>query len=97
MPNYAIHDGGKVINVIVAESAQIAEEATGLQAIETEGSPWIDWIIIDGQWAPPQPFSLWTWNGLEWEAPTPQPGPAYYWDDETQNWIRPEIPETAVE
>lgn len=97
MPNYAIHDGSRVINVIVAESAQIAEEATGLQAIETEGTPWIDWTIIDGVWAPPQPFSSWTWNGLEWEAPVPQPGPAYYWDEESSTWIKPEIPESSGE
>lgn len=91
MPNYAIRDGSKIINVIVAESAGIAEEATGLSAIETEGEPWIDWTLYDGSWRRPQPFPSWSWDGDDWQAPYSQPGPAYYWDEESLSWIKPEI------
>lgn len=34
MPKFAIIDGNTVINVILAESQEIAEEVTGLKAIE---------------------------------------------------------------
>lgn len=56
MPNFAIHDGSTVVNVIVADSKEIAEEVTGMSALETEGEPWIGWTLTDGVWtAPPAP------------------------------------------
>ena len=53
MANFAIHDGTLVYNVIVADSKEAAEELTGLQAIETDGTPWVDWVFVDGQWVAP--------------------------------------------
>jgi hypothetical protein len=35
----------------------------------------------------PQPYPSWTLNGVNWEAPIPQPGDNYYWNEETLNWI----------
>lgn len=56
MANFAIHDGTTVQNVIVADSKEIAEEVTGLSAVETDGQPWIGWTLVDGEWiAPPEP------------------------------------------
>jgi hypothetical protein len=55
MANFAIHDGSTVVNVIVADSAEIAEQVTGLQAIETAGQPWTGWIYKDGEWVEPTP------------------------------------------
>lgn len=56
MPNFAIYKDNVILNVIVAESKEIAEEVTGANAIETTGNPWIDWTLVDGVWtAPPQP------------------------------------------
>lgn len=66
MANFAIIDGDTVVNVIVADSQEIAEEVTGLSVVETEGEPWIGWTLIDGGWvAPPLP-----------PAPEPDPAPA---------------------
>ena len=66
MSNFAIIDGDTVVNVIVADSREIAEEVTGLSAVETDGEPWIGWTLIDGEWvAPPPP-----------PAPEPDPEPA---------------------
>lgn len=53
MPNYAIHDGATVHNVIVCDTQALAEELTGMQAVETEGRPWIGWIWVDGEWVDP--------------------------------------------
>ena len=58
MANFAIHDGLTVVNVIVAETAEIAEQVTGMSAFETDGHPWIGWTFVDGVWtAPAQPES----------------------------------------
>lgn len=53
MPDFAIHDGAVVHNVIVCESKELAEELTGMQAVETDGVPWIGWTLIDGEWVAP--------------------------------------------
>lgn len=54
MPNYAIYDGHLVSNVIVADTQEIAEQVTGLSALEVvDGQPWIDWTLIDGVWIEP--------------------------------------------
>jgi hypothetical protein len=58
MANFAVHDGSTVVNVIVADSKEIAEEVTGLQAIETTGQPWAGWIYVDGAWVDPKPVEV---------------------------------------
>lgn len=40
----------------------------------------------------PQPFSSWTWNGMEWVSPVPLPtdGPenaSYKWSEKQQKWF----------
>ena len=56
MINYAIKDKNKIVNVILAETKEIAEEVTGLEAIEvTEEQPLgIDWELIDNVWTVPE-------------------------------------------
>lgn len=53
MPTYAVHDGHTVLNVIVADTKEIAETVTGLSAIETTGEPWINWTFNESVWLPP--------------------------------------------
>lgn len=54
MANYLIIENNKVVNVIVADTKEIAEEVTGLEAIEVTGSePWINWTRTDGVWSAP--------------------------------------------
>lgn len=66
MANFAIIDSNTVVNVIVADSQEIAAAVTGLSVIETEGVPWIDWTLVDGEWVAPSPPP----------APEPEPEPA---------------------
>lgn len=87
MPNFAIHDGTTVLNVIVADSQEIAQKVTGLSAIETEGQPWIDWTKDGNSWRPPSPYASWTWNGTAWEAPVPMPPEgSWFWDEASLSW-----------
>ena len=54
MANYLIIENNKVINVIVADSKEIAEQVTNLEAIEsTSSTPWIGWEKIDDVWTAP--------------------------------------------
>ena len=51
MTNFAIIEDNKVINVIVADSAEIAAEVTNKEILETTGEPWIDWTRTNGVWS----------------------------------------------
>lgn len=88
MTYYAIIENNKVINVIIAESIDIAKNHTGLSAIETTGTPWIDWTFENEEWRPPRPYHSWTWGGQEWIPPIQMPDDdyIYIWDEDNQNW-----------
>lgn len=88
MTFFAIHDNAHIVNVIVADTQEVAEQVTGLSAIETTGSPWIGWTLESEGWRPPAPFSSWVWGGSEWEAPVPMPADGdWYWDEDTLSWV----------
>jgi hypothetical protein len=54
MANYLVIEGNKVINVIVADTAEIAAEVTGKEVIElTSSEPWIDWTRSGNTWSAP--------------------------------------------
>jgi hypothetical protein len=54
MPNYAIIENDKVINVIVCDNKETAEQLTNSECLETEGEPWIGWTRVDGVWENPE-------------------------------------------
>ena len=91
MPNYAIHDGSTILNILVADSVEIAEEITGFNAFETSGQPSIGWIFVNDEWLPPCPYRLWVWDSElnEWVPPIPMPddGGTWIWDDTNGEWI----------
>jgi hypothetical protein len=54
MANYLVIEDNKVINVIVADTAEIAAEVTGKEIIEsTSSEPWIDWTRSGDIWSAP--------------------------------------------
>lgn len=54
MANYLVIEDNKVINVIVADTAEIAAEVTGKEVIEsTSPEPWIDWTRSGDTWSAP--------------------------------------------
>ena len=89
MPNYALHDGVTVHNVIVADSSDAAQEVTGMSAIETTGVPWIGWTLHGDEWRPPAPFPSWVWTDNAWIAPVPMPSEPgmWVWDEDTLSWV----------
>lgn len=89
MPNFAISDGSKIVNVIVAESKEVAEKVSGMSAIEIENDePWLEWTIEEEGWRTPKPYPSWSWSGSEWIPPVDKPEGAgmYEWNEELQEW-----------
>jgi hypothetical protein len=95
MANYALIENGIVINTIVADSLEIAEEITGLSAIEfTEESPlginWY-WLEAANAYVVPSPYPSWTYNVEDkvWNAPTQMPiedGKVFVWHEDSLVW-----------
>jgi hypothetical protein len=77
MPNWAIIKDNKIIDCIIADSKEIAEEITGLEAIDDEG-----WISIG--------FEKFEES---WRNPYPNDGKEYIWNIELKGWelVNPEI------
>ena len=53
--NYATIENNIVTNVIIAESLEIAEEVTGKECVECDGSFWIGWTRNGQEWINPNP------------------------------------------
>lgn len=53
MKNFAVIENDYVINVIVADTLTFAKKSTGLECVETDGSFWIGWTRVDGEWVAP--------------------------------------------
>jgi hypothetical protein len=96
MANYAVIDNGTVINVVVADSLEVAQEATDRTCIEsTDENPiTIGWFWDEGAnaYIQPSPYPSWTYNTetRSWKAPTPKPaqeGKDHYWDETSRSWI----------
>jgi hypothetical protein len=105
MATYAVIENGTVINVIVADSQEIAEQVTEKTCIEyTEEAPLgIGWYWLDAAnaYVPIAPFASWTYN-VElgaWVAPVEMPveeGKYFMWNEDTLSWdshLNPVIPE----
>lgn len=91
MANYSVIEGNKVINTIVADSAEIAAMLTEKEVVEvSEFGPWIDWTRIDNNWVEPRPYSSWILNNqYKWEAPIVKPNDdkTYSWNENNLSWV----------
>ena len=50
---FAVINGDTVINVIVANTKKVAEQVTGFECVECDGSFWIDWKREGDLWIAP--------------------------------------------
>ena len=51
--NIAIIENNTVTNVIVAETLEVAEQVTGKECVECDGSFWIGWTRKGKNWVAP--------------------------------------------
>lgn len=101
MANYAVIDNGTVVNTIVADSLEVAQELTGLTCLEyTDESPlgigWY-WDNATNAYIVPSPFPSWVYNSelKNWEAPVAMPveeGKGFTWNEETTSWDSFDLP-----
>jgi hypothetical protein len=93
MKNYAVIEDYSVVNVIVAESKEIAEGVVGRQCIEFEiNNPLVIgayWSEMYSKYINPSPYTSWVYNGNEWKPPVnmPQDDNPYAWDEDLLNWV----------
>jgi len=92
-----IRNNGVVINAILwadhTPDQLISDGITDFQEVTGfDPMPGINWLWDETNgYRPPSPYPSWVWNGVEWEAPVPQPEGNYEWNEETQTWD--EIPQ----
>ena len=91
MANFAVVDNDNVLNTIVAESKEIAEQVTGKTCIEFTTEPAEPGGTFDGtDFIRVKPYPSWILNEeKDWEAPTPMPvveGKMYQWIEDDLNW-----------
>lgn len=102
MANYAVIENGTVVNTILADSKEIAEEVTKKECIESTEENQIAigwyWSAEHNKYIMPSPFPSWVFDGENWNAPTPRPEDAdkiYVWNEDTTSWVELTIPEIA--
>jgi hypothetical protein len=94
-----IRDNGVVVNTILwadhTPDQLIADGITDFQEITDlyprPGIGWI-WTEVDG-FREPSPHPSWSWDGVTWQPPTPQPEGNYTWNEDTQTWDAVPTPE----
>ena len=69
MSNWLIINNNKIVNVIEAESQEIAESITGMTVELDDQIRGTGWENVNNSWRPPQPDPSATWNGSEWVLP----------------------------
>lgn len=100
MAVFAVLSGDVVVNTIIADSKEIAENLTNAVCIEAEAAG-IGFIYDEelGLVLPPKPFESWILNEeqTDWVAPVEKPEGDFVWDEETLDWVEaPAVEEPAV-
>lgn len=91
---YAVISDNTIVNVILADSKEVAESVTQLECIEYDEENPVDigyfWSEEYSKYISPAPFASWTYNGERWEAPVPYPedDELYLWNEESGSWIK---------
>jgi hypothetical protein len=95
MPNFAVLDGESVINIIVADSKEIAESLTGKDCVEaTSVKAQVGGTYSEGNFIEPKPYPSWVLDeNYEWNPPVAPPVPDlenpkfYEWNENSLEWI----------
>lgn len=95
MANFAILDGVNVINTIIADSKETAENVTGKLCIEFSETDRVEvgGTYVDGVFTPHKPYASWIWVNNNWTPPILPPeynseNPKnYIWNEDSQSWI----------
>jgi hypothetical protein len=98
MANFAVIDDKLIINIIVADSVEIAESVTNKTCVEVlDNRAVIGGTYENGIFIKPSPFPSWVLDSnKDWIAPIniPETDPEekikYTWNELTLNWVKNE-------
>lgn len=100
MKRYAVIENSVVVNLIMADSKEIAEEIIGKQCLEAENLQiGIDSVLVDGVL---KPYASWVLNDDDkWVPPMPYPdlvGTHKYavWNEENMNYDLFDLPADLI-
>jgi hypothetical protein len=102
MPNFAVLNGENVINIVAAESKEIAEEIFNTTCIEIGVTDYAEpgGTYVDGVFRLKKPHPSWILNDKNlWEAPVAYPeidleNPKQYrWNEDILNWEEIQVSE----
>lgn len=96
MSNFVVIENGIVINHIIAESLEIAQEVTGKLCIQVFPDTDVECVDIGFSYdettgkftnTTPSPYPSWVLVNNAWTAPVPRPKDVLsVWDEETVSW-----------
>jgi len=90
MSKFAFIDGDEVVNIIIADSLEIAQSVTEFACVECtdEDNAQVGGSYINGNFIPVKPFPSWVYSNGSWNAPVECPDPlTMVWDEENLSWI----------
>lgn len=90
MGNFAMLNGDEVVNILVADSLEIAQSITGATCVECTGNSnaHVGGTYVDGEFRPVKPFPSWVYANGSWNAPVACPDPeTMVWDEDNLSWI----------
>jgi hypothetical protein len=87
-------DNENVINTIIADSKEVAEELTGKTCIKFTDEPAeAGGTYVNGSFIKKKPYPSWVQSGSDWVPPVLYPevdleNPIYYvWDESVVSWV----------
>jgi len=98
MKKFAVLNEQNVINTIIAESKEIAENVTGFICLEfTNESAETGGTYVDNVFIPRKPYDSWILDvkNNSWQAPVQYPveeGKFFTWDEPTLSWVEVVLP-----
>lgn len=95
MANFAVIDGINVVNTIVCESKEVAEQVTGKTCIEYSDNDRAETggTFENNKFISKKPYPSWVLDQDDnWQSPTPYPtdlsnGKLYTWDENSMSWV----------
>lgn len=91
MPVAALIRDGVVVNVAAYDPStsagwleSVMSSYDDVRVVDRAG---IGWTVEDDGLRPLPPYPSWTWDGSEWQPPTPKPDGDFMWDEDEQDWI----------
>lgn len=95
MPYAAKVENDVVTNVIVGD-VDWASARLGGEWMNVSHAVSVGYLYADGEFRPPAPYPSWTWDGSDYQPPTPMPETddehTAVWDEDSGKWVVVPLP-----